>query len=128
MDSKKGIETQFFISLKMLAMVPEQQIDKNGPGCITCDLYNDFEHYYRSYLAEFGASLDNVFREKLEKLFKFLEHMPEEDFVCFDNTMISRVNWNTVRDLSREILSLHKSSYEDILGYIEVSPGVWERH
>jgi len=28
----------------MLALPPDEQIRVNGPGCVACDLLNDFDH------------------------------------------------------------------------------------
>ena len=126
-EQNEWVRRELLITLKYLASEPDDVIEANGPGCVTCDLFEEYETISSAFLGEHGREIDFNQANQIKALATFMNEMPEDDFVCFDNSMLSRPNWNQVRQMSRDILSSFDVSWDEIPKYVEIEPGVWRR-
>ena len=83
--------------LAALAAPPEQQVRANGPGCIACDLLNDVDN--ARLVALDHAPLSDAQRSVLESLDAASSGLQPDDLVCFDNEVVRRPAWQSLREL-----------------------------
>lgn len=96
-------------SLNCLALPPELQKKYFGPrscvkSCITCELFEDFHHAFLCVDEGKSSDFTEEQNEQLIHLHEYLENMDDENFVCFDDSLIYNSQWVEVRNLSLEVL------------------------
>lgn len=112
--------------LAALALPQAEQVRANGPGCVTCDLIEDFEFGCRMARANGAAELTQEQKSHLDDLATAVTAMAPDDCVCFDEAMLSRPAWEELRILARTALASFGWS-ADLAPFVEVTPGVWRR-
>ena len=71
-------------SLAVLALPVGEQVRSNGPGCVACDLLNDFDHA-RIVAMENAPQLSDEHARILDAIDNLIRLMQEPDFECFNN-------------------------------------------
>ena len=112
-------------SLTILAMPAEKQIKYNGPGCVCCDLLNDYDHAYTATMS--NIELTNSQKEILRKIDSAMNDMSEDDYECFNNKVLDRPAWINIRSLAKYALSEFQWKLKEFNEPQEVKPGVWHR-
>src|SRR6516164_8001138 len=74
-------------ALAVLAEAPEEQVRINGPGCVACDLLNDFDHARTVALGN-ARSLSEEQRGLLDRIDGVMCGMQQPDFECFSNDVV----------------------------------------
>lgn len=113
-------------SLAILALPAEEQVCVNGPGCVSCDLTEDFMHA-RAVAIEHAPNLSGPQRQILDTIEGVFNSMQEADDACFDEDAICRPNWQRVRELAAEALRLFGWEGTVVPPFVEIKPGVWQR-
>jgi hypothetical protein len=114
-------------SLAVLALPAEEQIRVNGPGpgCIACDLLNDFDH---ARLVAIGiAQLSEGQRRLLDEIDHVMRTMEKPDFECFNDEVVKLPVWRQLRELAVEALQIFGWEATVVHPFVEVRPGVWQR-
>ena len=113
-------------ALAMLAMPAAEQARLNGPGCLACDLMEDFDHARRVALSDTtGLTADQ--RTLLDRIGGAFEAMEPADFTCFDNSVVERPAWAAVRVTATDALREFGWENTTVAPFEEVEPGVWRR-
>jgi hypothetical protein len=113
-------------SLAVLALPPDEQVRVNGPGCVSCDLSEDFYHAHA--VAVVGApGLSDDQRELLDRIDAALRSRQPADDECFNPDAIRRPVWPQLRELAAEALRSFGWECVVVQPYVEVRPGVWHR-
>lgn len=110
----------------MLAMPAAEQIRLNGPGCLACDLMEDFSHA-RSVALGSASELTDAQRAVLDSIDAAFEKMEPPDYACFDNTVVERPGWVAIRASANDALRELGWEHTVVAPFEEVQPGVWRR-
>lgn len=113
-------------SLAVLALPADEQFRVNSPGCVSCDLFEDFMHA-RTVAIEHAPNLSFPQRQVLDELDRVFNSMQKADKVCFDDDAIRRPNWHRVRDLAAVALRMFGWEGTAVPPFVEIMPGVWRR-
>jgi hypothetical protein len=110
-------------ALVVLSLPPDQQILVNGPGCIACDLLNDFDHARK-------CCYDIVTVEQrrlLDEIDETIQAMEGPDYECWNSDVVLRPAWERLRQQSRQALRAFGWENASVAPFREVEPGVWSR-
>ena len=114
-------------ALQVLGLPSAEQIRVTEPGCVTCELYDDFVFNHELFVEAFANELSDSQKEKLAYVLKKLEAIPDEGFVCFDMTALNQPGWDTVRVAASEALREMHWPEKAPEPYKETKDGVWQR-
>jgi hypothetical protein len=113
-------------ALAILALPADEQVRANGPGCVACDLLNDFDHA-RIVATGNEAGLSDDQRRSLEAIDTVMRSMEKPDFECFNNEVLGRPVWERLRKLAAHALRLFGWEGTVVGPFVEVERGVWRR-
>jgi hypothetical protein len=111
-------------ALTVLTLPPEEQVRVNGPGCLACDLLDDFTHA-RGLVPV--AALPEEGRRLLEAIDVLVRTMQPEDRECFNDDVVRRPVWQRLREMAAEALRAFGWEGTEVRPFIEVEPDVWKR-
>ena len=123
----KGIERNFREALQALALPASEQVRVTVPGCVTCELYEDFIGNYSPFLQCYEATLSEPQKQQLCVASETLEAMPSESFVCFDESALELPAWSQMRDVAASALCELGWNLEPPEEYVEFESGAWKR-
>jgi hypothetical protein len=126
-ETRKGVTRNLKESLQALALLPAEQIRVTQPGCVTCELYEDFHLNYHAYVGMLDAELSENQRGLLHAVVKNLENIPDEAFECYNNNCLEHPAWAEVRSSATAALSGLGWMVEAPAEYREVERDVWKR-
>jgi hypothetical protein len=126
-EVQEGLRRNLKEALQALALPPAEQIRVTEPGCVMCELYEDFCSDYPAYISMFDPELSEDQRNLLLAVAGNLENIPNEAFVCYDNSCLEHQAWAEVRSSAAAALSALGWKMELPATYQEVEPGVWRR-
>ena len=113
-------------ALAVLALPADEQVRVNGPGCVSCDLIEDFRQARHA-----AESASAVFSEEqqalLSQLEEVIESMQDPDFECFNTGAICRPVWQRLRELAVEALRAFGWAGVEVRPFEEIQPDVWHR-
>jgi len=113
-------------ALAVLALPPDEQVRVNGPGCVACDLLNDFDHARTVALGN-APGLSEKQRGWLDRIDAAMRGMQQPDFECFNNEVVRRPVWQELRELAAEALRTFGWDRLTVRPFEEVQPAVWHR-
>src|ERR1700722_11042531 len=113
-------------ALVILALPAEEQVRANGPGCVACDLLNDFDHA-RNVAIGNNSLLSDSQRKILNAIDEVIGSMLGPDFECFNNEVLHRPVWQRLRELAADALRRLGWEGSAVEPFAEVQPGVWRR-
>src|SRR5688500_279538 len=113
-------------ALAVLALPAEEQAGVNGPGCLACDLFNDFDNVRRAALANM-PQLPNEQRALLDRIDAAIEAMEPADFECFNDEIVERPAWQQLRELAADALAAFGWAGTEARPPAEIRPGIWHR-
>jgi hypothetical protein len=114
-------------ALVVLSLPPDEQVRVNGPGCLACDLLNDFDHARSVAFGDAAALLSAEQRRLLDCILALVRSMQEADFECFNEEVVRRPGWQQLRLLASQALRAFNWEDSSVEPYAEVEPGVWRR-
>jgi hypothetical protein len=114
-------------ALAVLALPPDEQVRINSPGCIACDLREDFEHARTVALGSAAATLSDEQRTILDRIEFAVRTMQDPDTECFNSNVLRRPIWQELRELAAAALRIFGWETVTVSPFIEVKPGVWQR-
>jgi hypothetical protein len=112
-------------SLSILAMPAIEQCRLNSPGCITCELFEDFKN--ARMCAVGSGELTAVQRLSLDRIEADFRDMPPSDCECRVDEVLHRESWERIRMLATDSLATFGWKIADVRSIVEVSPGVLVR-
>ena len=113
-------------ALAALTLSPGEQVRVNGPGCVACDLLNDFDHARTVALGNAPGLSENQ-RRLLDRIDATMHAMQQPDFECFNNDVLRRPVWQQLRELAAEALRVFGWQSVILQACVEVRPRVWHR-
>jgi hypothetical protein len=113
-------------ALAALALPPDEQAYVTMPGCVTCELREDFEH---ARIVAFGNAkrLSEGQNEILNRIDATVRGMQAPDFECFNNEAVRRPMWQQLRNLAAEALKEFGWEGATLQPFSEVRPLMWQR-
>jgi hypothetical protein len=126
-ETCQGVRRNFREALQALALPAPEQIRVTVPGCVTCELYEDFVSNYSPFLQCYEATLSDIQKQQLRVASETLEAMPSESFVCFDESVLEHRSWAEIREVAASALFELGWSLEAPEEYVEFQPGAWQR-
>lgn len=114
-------------ALVMLSLPPAEQQRLNGPGCLTCDLLEDFQLAWRVAREDSTVELTPEQLRALQEISQALDALSKEDCECFSLEAVSRPAWQAIRE--QAVVALPLLGWQDatVKPFTETSPGVWAR-
>jgi hypothetical protein len=113
-------------ALAVLALPSDEQVRVNGPGCVACDLRNDFDHARMIALGN-APGLSEEQRRLLERIDALMRGMQQPDFECFNDKVVRRPVWQELRELAAEALRAFGWERVVVRPFMEIQPGVWHK-
>ena len=113
-------------ALAVLALPPDEQVRINGPGCVACDLLDDFDHA-RLVAIDNAPELTDGQRELLDRIDGAMRGMHQQDYERFNNDVVRRPVWQELRELAAEALRVFGWQRVEVRAFVEVEPGIWHR-
>jgi hypothetical protein len=113
-------------ALGVLALPLDEQIRANGPGCIACDLLNDFDDARKVAIGN-APDLSEEQRDLLDRIDATMRAMEQADFECFNSEVVRRPLWQELRELAADALRAFGWESVVVRPFVEVQPGVWHR-
>jgi hypothetical protein len=110
-------------ALAALALPPDEQIRVNGPGCVACELLNDFDH---ARIVAIGNAPDLCDEQRglLDRIDATMRAMEQADFECFNSEVVRRPVWQELRELAAEALRMFGWESVVVRPFEELEPGV----
>ena len=127
MVEQDGLERLLRDAVVALSLTAQQQCQVTEPGCVSCELLNDFDHACSSYMHSCSARLTAQQTEILQRINQTMDTMTEEDYVCFESSVLHRPVWAELRHLARHALPLFGWQSHLLSPHQEIEPGVWKR-
>lgn len=118
---------QFREAVAVLALPPDEQPRVNGPGCLACDLLNDYAYACDAFVSNFGDSLTTPQRDAISEMNALLAKMEPADYECFNDEVVRRPVWQSLREKANEALRVFGCEGKTVKPFVEVQPGVWYR-
>jgi len=112
-------------SLASLAAPADEQVRANGPGCVACDLFEDFENARR--VAVESGELSRKQNAILATITAEFSSMQPQDSECCNNYVLRRPAWEALRRLAATALFEFGWAGAAATPYLQVAPGVWHR-
>lgn len=114
-------------ALVMLALPPEEQQRLNAPGCLTCDLYEDFQAAWRAMQHDAGLRLTPQQQGALQALSQALDALAPEDCDCNSPGAVRGPGWQALRQQAAAALPCFGWQHATVRPFTQTSPGVWTR-
>lgn len=114
-------------ALAALALPPGEQGRVTEPGCVTCELLEDFDHARLVALGQASDILSEEQRLLLDRINILMEGMQQADFECFNSAVLLRPVWQQLRELAAEALCQFGWEGTTIHPFVESELGVWRR-
>ena len=114
-------------ALRALALPPADQVRVTQPGCVSCELLEDFSHGYTCFTQSCADQLTDATSNLLAEIDATMDALSRDDFVCFDNSVLDRPVWGQLRQLASETLTAFDWDNHSIDPYTKTEPGVWRR-
>lgn len=139
-EHEQYVTERFIEIIRQLAADAIEQVKSELPGCITCDLIDDFGSWYEDYIEIINSKLsdkqikilreiDCVFDEILkEDTFKCLYIYSEEEIEQSNyKVILESVNWRTIRSLANDLLITMGEKNKKLQQYIQISDNFWRK-
>jgi hypothetical protein len=126
-SEREVAERELRISLQALALPAPEQVRVTKPGCVTCELSQDFAHWSEEYLAHFARTVSSTQRSALQAVAVALEAVPTSDLRCNNDALLQRPSWQQVRFAAQRALSALGWLLEAPPAYVRLSHDVWQR-
>lgn len=114
-------------ALVMLALPPEEQQRLNCPGCLTCDLYEDFQAAWRAAQHDASLGFTPEQRSTLQALSQSLDALAPEDCDCLSPGAVRGPGWQAIRQQAAAALPCFGWQHATVRPFTQTSPGVWTR-
>lgn len=125
-NNDKYIIKEFQYALILLSLPKDEQIQKLSPGCITCELYNEYDSFLESYINN-KELLENQ-KDKLLHIKNYMDSMDNDKyFECFNNSVLDSKEWEHVRELAKQAIDLLGIEEIKIPDFEETEPGIFKR-
>jgi hypothetical protein len=126
-EQKESWQRALGEALLVLSVPPDEQVRLTNPGCLACELLNDFDLARSTAIEVASACLSPEKRRLLDRVDALLATMQGPDFVCFDNNVVRRPVWGELRALAVEALQAFGCEGLTVQPFVEVAPGVFRR-
>ncbi|MCH7728114.1 MAG: hypothetical protein IH991_16795 [Planctomycetes bacterium] len=126
-DDKDLISNLLRDALVALSLPPAEQVRVTQPGCVSCELIEDFSHGYTCFTQSCSDQLSGPASQLLAGIDSKIESLSDDDCVCFDNTVLDRPLWSQLRKLAAKALAALGWDDHQLDAYTETEPGVWRR-
>jgi hypothetical protein len=127
-DEAQLAEREFRISLQALALPAPEQVRVTKPGCVTCELYQDFQHWSEEYLTHFAGVVSPTQRSAIQAVSGALDAIPPSDRTCNNDALLQRLSWQHVRFAAQRALSTLAWPLDAPAPYVRLSHDVWQRN
>ncbi len=114
-------------ALVMLALPAEEQQRLNAPGCLTCDLYEDFQTAWRAAQNDAGMRLTPEQQAALQQISQALDALAPEDCDCLSPGAERGPGWQALRQQAAAALPCFGWQHATVRPFTQTSHGVWTR-
>jgi hypothetical protein len=114
-------------ALVMLSLPPAEQRRLNGPGCLTCDMFEDYQQALSVTQHDGAIQFTPAQSRVLQEIGHALNALAKEDCECFASEAVCRPAWQAIREIAFAALPLFGWQGATIRPFSERSPGVWTR-
>ncbi len=115
-------------SLIALSLPSDEQVRVTNPGCVSCELIEDFTHGYQCFSHSCADELTDDIARLLEQIDDTIGSLADADCTCFDNTVVNRPKWAELRMLAPQTMDAMGWAEFTLKPYSEIEPGVWQRN
>lgn len=114
-------------ALIALSLPADEQIRVTHPGCVSCELIENFTHGYQCFCQSCADELSDDTAALLTQIDDTIESLADDDCTCFDNTVMNRPKWAELRRLATRAIDAMGWAGFALKPYSEIEPGVWQR-
>ena len=126
-DNKNLISKLLCDALVALSLPPAEQVRVTQPGCVSCELIEDFSHGHTCFAQSCSGQISTTASQLLSEIHSTIESLSDDDCVCFDNSVLDRPAWSQLRSLATKALTTLGWEENELGAYSETEPGVWRR-
>lgn len=120
----KGLYKKLVISIIALASDSKTQIEFTHPGCVLCDLFDDFDSYASHFFKD--NSFNEWQRQKITQINKAIDSILADKPECFDKSILDSDKWVQLRKIAKETLHSFNIKMTELPKSVETEPGVWK--
>ncbi|WP_184548991.1 hypothetical protein [Mucilaginibacter sp. FT3.2] len=120
---KELLHKNLIVSILALASDKQSQITYTTPGCVVCDLTDDFETYGKRCYNKSDYSIAQS--QLIDELDQIIDRFVESGYECFDLDALDTPLWNQIRRKALEAVSAFGYLLTPLPKNIETQDGVW---
>src|ERR1700749_4063587 len=120
---KELLHKNLIVCILALASDKQSQISYSTPGCVVCDLTEDFETYGKRCFDSANYSIEQS--ELIGELNHLIDQFIELGYECFDTDVLDSEQWNEIRAKALYTLSGFGYSIMPLPQNVETRPGTW---
>jgi len=113
-----------YLSIIALSASNEDQINFTKPGCIYCDLINDFDNCLNNWVS--GYQFSDIKKNALNNIEKAVESFIEQKYPCYDAIYQNTLEWENIRTKSKEAMLVFKIKNIKLPVSIKNENDVWK--
>ena len=121
---KELLHKNLIVCILALASDKQSQISYTTPGCVVCDLIEDFETYGKRCFETANYSTEEC--ELIGELNLLIDQLIELGYECFDTDVLDSMLWNEIRAKASSALSKFGYRIIPLPQSIETQLGVWK--
>jgi len=114
-------------ALVILSLAPTEQQRLNGPGCLTCDMFEDYQSAWRAVQHDSTTQFTLEQSRALQEISQALDALTKDDCECASPQAVCRLAWQAIRARAAVALSLFGWQDCTVRPFGETAPGVWTR-
>lgn len=120
---KELLHKNLIVCILALASDKQSQIDYTIPGCVVCDLIEDFETYGKRCFNKSDYSIEQS--NFVDELTELIDQLVETGYECFDTHILDTLLWNHIRNKASDALKSFGYSLIPLPQNIQTQSGVW---
>jgi hypothetical protein len=114
-------------ALVVLSLPPAEQQRLNGPGCLTCDMFDDYQSAWKALQHDSAVPLTSDQWRSLEVVSQALDALSKHDCECLVARAVYGPAWQAIREKAGVALRLLGWRNATVEPFFETSPDVWTR-
>jgi hypothetical protein len=114
-------------ALLLLSLPEADQRRLSGPGCLSCDIYEDYRSAWETAMRDTTQHFSSEQHRSLGAIYEALGALTETDCECVTPDATRLPSWEAIREQARLTLPLMGWRDATVQPFTESSPGIWRR-
>jgi hypothetical protein len=124
-EQRQGAVSALITTLTLLSLPADEQVRVTEPGCVPCDLAEEFESASAAYRGAWEMSPEED--AALTAVEAQVAMAGSEEYECFDSSVLLRPSWQMLRARARTALEVFGWTGHEVEPFQQIAPGVFHR-